>query len=396
MVEQIAFSGGQRHILVAAGKCEQEVDERRVVVEGERRLRAAEAAEIAAKPGGDLDHVGVGIPGGVRRDDDHRLRLTDVGGESLHAAHGRRHGVEIVAAYLGDEERRMWADAALHDRVLPPYACSSRPRSVVEVAASTSTSTIAPASAAPVKFTVTFCEVRPRSPSPRRLGPSTRTSTRLPTRRRLASRASRWVASTRRSTRSRPDLSGTLRREVGGGGAGARREDEGEGALETRPFDDVQGGGELLLRLSREAGDEVGRDADPGHRLAQSGHALEVRGGGVRAPHRGEDSVRARLQRQVDVLTDARQLGNRPHEVVREVFRVRRHEADSRDAAARVEQAQQRREVDGVSRSVAAQVEAVGVHVLAKESDLADPVGGERPDLGEDSTAGRLRSRPRT
>ena len=81
---------------------------------------------------------------------------------------------------------------------------------MVEVAASIRTGTSSPGAAGPLKLTVVFRRVRPRSSAPSvRLGPSTSTSSMRPTRPALRAAAERWTTSIRRAIRSRLTSSGT-------------------------------------------------------------------------------------------------------------------------------------------------------------------------------------------
>ena len=93
------------------------------------------------------------------------------------------------------------------------------------------------------------------------------------------------------------------------------------------------------------------RERDPGHRLADPGEALEVVLDRVLAAHPAQHRVVARLDRQVQVLADRRAVGHRRDQAVREVPRMRGHEAQPRDrrhAVGRpepVDRAEQLREV---------------------------------------------------
>src|SRR6185437_938146 len=80
------------------------------------------------------------------------------------------------------------------------------------------------------------------------------------------------------------------------------REDEREGAVVADLLGHLQRLCEVLLALPREAHDDVGRERDIGHVLADQGHAVEIALTVIRAAHRLEYAARARLQRQVDVL----------------------------------------------------------------------------------------------
>ena len=249
------LAGREGHVPVAAGEREQKVDERGVVVEANDDLGAAEAAEVAREVAATLDDVSVGVPGRVRRDDDHRLGLADVARRAPPCrARWQRPASSDVAADLGDEQRRVRADAALHGRLLPLYARASRPRERRRGGCVDLDSTIAPGSAAPAKFTVTFWRVRPRSPSPCRLGPSTRTSTLFPTQRRARSpAASSWVSARRGARRARRrDRLGHLAREVGGRRCRARGEKtKVKAPSKARLADDIEGRREVAPRSLR-------------------------------------------------------------------------------------------------------------------------------------------------
>ena len=79
----------------------------------------------------------------------------------------------------------------------------------------------------------------------------------------------------------------------------------------------------------------------------------------------------------MDVLADGGELGVGEDHVLAHVLRVRARVADPAHAVERVELAQQLRE----RRPLRSQVAAVGVHVLAEQRDLGDPVGQEPPAL---------------
>ena len=72
--------------------------------------------------------------------------------------------------------------------------------------------------------------------------------------------------------------------------------------------------------------------AQSGHVLADHLDALHVAVAVVGAAHRLQDAARARLQRQVDVLAQARQLGVRGDQLLAHVLRVRARVADALDA----------------------------------------------------------------
>ena len=84
--------------------------------------------------------------------------------------------------------------------------------------------------------------------------------------------------------------------------------------------------------------------------LADQGDAVEVALAAVRAPHRLQDPRGARLQRQVDVLAEAFQLGVGADHVLAHVLRVRARVADAVDPVDPVdgrEQPRERRPVGG-------------------------------------------------
>ena len=119
--------------------------------------------------------------------------------------------------------------------------------------------------------------------------------------------------------------------------------------------------------------------AQSGTLLADHLHALHVAVAVVGAAHRLQDAAGARLQRQVDVLAQARQLGMRGDQPLAHVLGMRARVADALDALA------PRRRGPAASaksmRSSLRQVAPVGVHVLAEQRHLLDAVGGQRLDL---------------
>ena len=107
-----------------------------------------------------------------------------------------------------------------------------------------------------------------------------------------------------------------------------RRERERERAVVADLLDERQRLLEVGLGLAREADDDVGREGDVGDVLADQRDAVEVALAVVGAAHRAQDPRRARLQRQVDVLAQRRQLGVRADHVLAHVLRVRARVAD--------------------------------------------------------------------
>ena len=87
----------------------------------------------------------------------------------------------------------------------------------------------------------------------------------------------------------------------------------------------------LGLGLAAEADDDVGRERDPGDRLADPAEPLEVVLDRVLAAHPAEHRVGARLDRQVQRLAHRRAVGHRLDQPVGQVPRVRGHEPQARD-----------------------------------------------------------------
>ena len=99
----------------------------------------------------------------------------------------------------------------------------------------------------------------------------------------------------------------------------------------------------------------------------------------VGAAHRLQHGVRAGLQRHVQAGHDVRGLRHRVDHVVGEVPGVRGREPDALQALDLPAAAQQFAE-----RLPVTELGAVGVHVLAEQRDLEDPVRDQRADLGQD------------
>ena len=148
---------------------------------------------------------------------------------------------------------------------------------------------------------------------------------------------------------------------------------------------------EVLLGLAGEADDDVGGDRRVGHRRADPVDDAEVLRLAVGAAHRPQHPVGAGLQRHVQLRHHVRRLGHRLDDVVGELRRVRRGEAhplQPLDLAARPQQLGERLPV--------AELHAVRVDVLPQQRHLADALGDQRPDLGEDSPGRRSFSLPRS
>lgn len=88
------------------------------------------------------------------------------------------------------------------------------------------------------------------------------------------------------------------------GGARPLRVDEGVGRIVADLAQEVEHLLEILVRLAREADNEVRRQAHLGDSRADAAHEVAVRLHRVDAVHRLEDAVAAVLDRQMDVLTE--------------------------------------------------------------------------------------------
>ncbi len=175
----------------------------------------------------------------------------------------------------------------------------------------------------------------------------------------------------------------------GGFGAGAGGVLEGEGGVEPGLRDQVEGVGEVGFGLAREADDDVGGEGDTGDGGAEAGEDLQVAATAVAAAHQAQDTVRAGLEREVDVLAQGTAGGHGLDHVVAEVLGVGAGEAEALQALDPVQGSEEVTE----QLAVAGQVGAVGVHVLAEEADLEDAGVGEGLDLGDhvaDSAAALL------
>ena len=195
---------------------------------------------------------------------------------------------------------------------------------------------------------------------------------------------------------------GELRRR-GPGSHGVRRRED---LVVADRLEEAERGFELFAGLAAEPDDHVGRDRDPGHGGADRSEPLEVVLDRVLAAHPAQDGVVARLDRQVQVLAHGPAVREGRDQAIRQVPRVRGHEAQPRDrraavaAAERVDRADQLGEVrppvevelatgpplgvDVREARLGRQVVAVAVDVLAEERDLAVAGGGQRPRLVDD------------
>ena len=177
------------------------------------------------------------------------------------------------------------------------------------------------------------------------------------------------------------DVLGDLLGHVGSLGAGPRRVDEREGAVEADLLDDLERLGEVRLGLAREADDDVGAEREVRHRVAESVDERQIALARVRATHRLEDPRRAGLERQVHVLADGAALRDGRDHRRTEVLRVRAREPDPLDPLDGVTGAQKLAEL---RVEVRREVTSPRVDVLPEQGDLPDAVARERLDLGED------------
>ena len=169
-----------------------------------------------------------------------------------------------------------------------------------------------PARPAPAKFTVLLWRVRPRSRDGSvRDGPSTSTSMVRPTKRCARSVAWRWTASTRRSIRSRLTSGGSWSGSVAA--VVPRRGEKMNVKAESKRTSST-----TSIVSSKSASvspgkpdDDVRAERAVRHALADHRHPVEVALAAVGAAHGLQDAARARLEREVDVLAHARQLGVR-------------------------------------------------------------------------------------
>ncbi len=153
---------------------------------------------------------------------------------------------------------------------------------------------------------------------------------------------------------------------------------ERESTGEPRLADHMQGVGKICLGLPGEADDDVGGDRGVGHRRPYPLDDPEETLLAVGTAHPPQHRVRSRLQRHVQLRTHGLRHRHRLDHVIGEVARMRRGEPDPLQAVDRPAGAQQGRE-----RPRVAQRPAIGVHVLAEQSDLQNAFGDQRLDLGE-------------
>ena len=154
---------------------------------------------------------------------------------------------------------------------------------------------------------------------------------------------------------------------------------EGECRGEPGGLDHAQGLLEVLLRLAGEADDDVGADRGVRQLGAHPVEDAEELLRAVGPAHGAQDAVGAGLQRHVQLRHDVRGLRHRVDHVVGERRRVRAGEADALEPADLARGAQQLAE-----RPTVAELDAVGVDVLAEQGDLDRAVVDQGLDLGQD------------
>ena len=209
---------------------------------------------------------------------------------------------------------------------------------------------------------------------------ATSTSTSRPSTARFSAQETSSCSAMSRSKRSCTTALGTWSVHRRGGRAGADGVLEGEGAGEARLAARPRGSAAKSSSVS------PGKPTMMSVVIAASGMLLadpvddaeELRAA-VGAAHRLEHPVGARLQRHVQARHDVGGLGHRGDDVVGEGGRVRAGEAHPLEALDLAAGAQQLAE-----REPVAELDAVGVDVLAEQGDLDDALGDERLDLGED------------
>ena len=133
--------------------------------------------------------------------------------------------------------------------------------------------------------------------------------------------------------------------------AGPRRVFEREGAGIADLVDERSVSREIRLGLAREADDEVGGEArGRAARRAAARSMREIVVARVPAVHGGEDAVRARLHRQMQVGHQLRQIAMRGDQIVVHVARMAGRVAQPRDAGDFGEATQQLAERPGRGR----------------------------------------------
>jgi hypothetical protein len=180
------------------------------------------------------------------------------------------------------------------------------------------------------------------------------------------------------------DLLGDLARHRGRLGPGPRRVLERVRLVEPCRAHHIERSTEVFLGLSGEAHDDVGGDGHTWDGLTDPIQPREVPLAPVGPLHRPQDPVRARLEREMDVLAHLLALCHGLDDVGGEVVRVRAGESDAADPLDGVHGTKQLREQRVPAGPRHREVPPVGVHVLAEERDLHDPTTGQALDLGQD------------
>ena len=157
----------------------------------------------------------------------------------------------------------------------------------------------------------------------------------------------------------------------------------GEGTI----FDETQSGGVIRIGFAGEASDDVGADGGVREAVADEFNAAGIVFGAVPTMHGGEDAVRGRLQRHVEMRGDTIGGSKEINEVGGNVERLDGADPKAFDRSFVEDTAEKIEECDA-GRKVA----AVGAEIDAAENDLAKAGVGEtlnfRNDRGWRETAG--------
>src|SRR3990172_894345 len=121
-------------------------------------------------------------------------------------------------------------------------------------------------------------------------------------------------------------------RHAGSAGPRSRGEPEKEGGIVPDFLHDRQRLPEIFLRLAREPDDEIRRECDPGPRFSYLFDPPEIFLSRVPAPQGGQDPVRPRLDRQMDMRAKEIDLGKKADRLPVQVPRMRGKEPYSPDS----------------------------------------------------------------
>ena len=176
------------------------------------------------------------------------------------------------------------------------------------------------------------------------------------------------------------------------GGARSGRVLEGEAVREPDLLDQRQGLLEIRVRFPWEPHDQVGGDRQVGSRGSQSRDESKVVFPAITPPHAIEHAVRAALDRQVDVRTQARKFRVGPDQRFVKKEGVGARVSDPRQTPNLGETAQEPCKGNEVGRGLRSlcsgtaidRPTAIGVHRLSEQRDLANPGGRQGLDLGHD------------